>query len=171
MSSPDLYERLQVSPTADLDAIRAAYRRLAFRYHPDRNPCSADALLLMRSINNAYAILRDPRRRSEYDNFRNTYVHKLAEAHRQEFLVRRSSFVKPPLNEFSRRTRRAQYRQAVHMNSVSMFVNFLVLVLSVFVVLIVFEPSDTSYPRPSPEIRTVTEDQEWHHSSPRVRER
>jgi len=62
----DLYETLQVSPRADLDVIEAAYRALARRYHPDRDP-SPDATARMARINHAWEVLRDPERRAAYD--------------------------------------------------------------------------------------------------------
>src|SRR3712207_7055459 len=57
-----LFRSLQVEPNADLEVIRAAYRRLARLYHPDRNP-SPEAQAKMRAINAAYGLLSDPRDR------------------------------------------------------------------------------------------------------------
>ena len=65
----DLYEILQVLPTAHPDVIQAAYRRLAMLYHPDRNP-SAEAAEMLKQLNLAYEILGDPDRRAEYDRER-----------------------------------------------------------------------------------------------------
>jgi hypothetical protein len=62
----DLYRVLQVEPNADLEAIHAAYRRLARLYHPDLNP-SPEAADRMRAINAAYRVLSDPRQRAAYD--------------------------------------------------------------------------------------------------------
>ena len=62
----DYYELLQVSPKADPEIIEAAYRRLALKYHPDHNP-SPEAVRKMQAINAAYATLKDPQRRAEYD--------------------------------------------------------------------------------------------------------
>jgi tetratricopeptide (TPR) repeat protein len=66
--SPDYYEVLQVSPNADAEVIESAYKRLAFKYHPDRNP-GDDATERMRLLNEAYEALSDPARRSAYDGF------------------------------------------------------------------------------------------------------
>ena len=66
MSSADLYRTLQVEPSADLEAIHAAYRRLARLYHPDLNP-RPEAAERMRAINAAYRVLSDPQRRATYD--------------------------------------------------------------------------------------------------------
>lgn len=62
------YKLLEVDRQASLDVIEAAYRRLALRYHPDRNP-SLDATARMQEINEAFAVLRDPARRQQYDQF------------------------------------------------------------------------------------------------------
>jgi hypothetical protein len=64
--SVDLYRILEVEPNATAEEIQAAYRRLARAYHPDLNP-RPEAAEQMRSINSAYAILSDPRRRAAYD--------------------------------------------------------------------------------------------------------
>ncbi len=65
-AATDPYRILQVAPNADLEAIHAAYRRLARRYHPDLNPQS-EAAEWMRAINAAYGLLSDPARRAVYD--------------------------------------------------------------------------------------------------------
>lgn len=62
----DYYRVLSVSPTADETAIKAAFRRLALRYHPDVSR-SKRAASLFRNIQEAYAVLADPERRGEYD--------------------------------------------------------------------------------------------------------
>jgi curved DNA-binding protein CbpA len=67
----DLYERLNVDPTASAHAVRSAYRLLAHRLHPDRNASPA-AHRAMVQINDAYAVLRDPARRVAYDRERAT---------------------------------------------------------------------------------------------------
>lgn len=64
--SPDHYETLQVSPAADPEIIEAAYRRLARKNHPDVNK-SPDAHAQMSAINQAYAVIKDPAKRSRYD--------------------------------------------------------------------------------------------------------
>jgi len=62
------YEILGVSPNASQQQIKNAYRELVKRYHPDRNPNSAEATKQTQLINEAYAILSDPVKRYEYDN-------------------------------------------------------------------------------------------------------
>ncbi len=61
------YEILGVSPSADLTQIRAAYKRLAFQYHPDLHPNDKEAEERFKMINEAYHTLSDPVKKSRYD--------------------------------------------------------------------------------------------------------
>lgn len=63
---PDLYQVLQVHPTAEPEVIDAAFRRLTRKYHPDVNR-APDATQVMGRITAAYQVLRDPERRAAYD--------------------------------------------------------------------------------------------------------
>lgn len=63
----DYYEVLQVSRTATGEEIKKAYRRLALKYHPDRNPGDKEAEEAFKEAAEAYEILRDPRKRQLYD--------------------------------------------------------------------------------------------------------
>ena len=66
MAEESYYELLQVTPTADLEIITAAYRALIRRHHPDRNPSpTADATT--KRLNEAWEVLSDPAKRAEYD--------------------------------------------------------------------------------------------------------
>jgi len=65
----DFYEVLGVDRDADAAHIKAAYRRLALQYHPDRNPGDHEAEERFKSINEAYAVLSDDQKRSHYDRF------------------------------------------------------------------------------------------------------
>jgi len=56
------YDILQINPDASSDEIQRAYRKLAMRYHPDRNP-APDAAVQMAAINEAYEVLQDPLQR------------------------------------------------------------------------------------------------------------
>jgi curved DNA-binding protein CbpA len=60
------YDVLLVSPHADRELITVVYRHLAKRYHPDRDP-SPEAASRMAELNEAYATLSDPERRTHYD--------------------------------------------------------------------------------------------------------
>ena len=63
----DYYARLQVSPSATQAEIKAAFRRLARRYHPDLNPNDPRALEKFRAIHEAYEVLTDQVQRQRYD--------------------------------------------------------------------------------------------------------
>ena len=66
----DYYEILHVSRNADPDIIKAAYNRLALKYHPDRNPGNASAEKMMKRLNDAWSVVGDPSSRSAYDRKR-----------------------------------------------------------------------------------------------------
>lgn len=61
------YDILQIQPDASSDEIQHAYRKLAMRYHPDRNP-APDAAVQMAAINEAYEILQNPLQRVNSDS-------------------------------------------------------------------------------------------------------
>ena len=63
----NLYKILQISPSATKDQIKKAYRTLAKQFHPDFNPHDPNANRKMEAINEAYATLIDPLKRTEYD--------------------------------------------------------------------------------------------------------
>jgi molecular chaperone DnaJ len=65
----DFYELLEVERTADDKTIKSSFRRLAMRFHPDRNPGDDSAEARFKQINAAYAVLSDPQKRAAYDRF------------------------------------------------------------------------------------------------------
>jgi molecular chaperone DnaJ len=67
--SVDYYKVLGVDKNADEKAIKAAYRSLARKYHPDVNPGDAKAEAKFKEISEAYAVLSDKERRAHYDRF------------------------------------------------------------------------------------------------------
>ncbi|MGK2942170.1 MAG: molecular chaperone DnaJ [Immundisolibacter sp.] len=69
MAQVDLYEVLGVSQTADEAEIKKAYRRLAMKYHPDRNQGNEETEERFKQIQAAYAVLSDPQKRQSYDRF------------------------------------------------------------------------------------------------------
>jgi DnaJ-class molecular chaperone len=70
MTQMDYYQVLGVDQNADAHQIKEVYRKLALRYHPDRNEGNAEAAEKMKSVNEAYAVLSNPAKRSEYDSLR-----------------------------------------------------------------------------------------------------
>lgn len=69
MTERDYYEVLSVSRDAGTEEIKHAYRKLAMRYHPDKNPGDAEAEVKFREAAEAYEVLRDPEKRARYDRF------------------------------------------------------------------------------------------------------
>lgn len=69
MTSTDPYRVLQVLPTADQEVVRAAYRALALKYHPDRD-ASPRAARHMAELNAAFALVRDPQARTQLERDR-----------------------------------------------------------------------------------------------------
>ncbi|MHB8719103.1 MAG: molecular chaperone DnaJ [Candidatus Dormibacteria bacterium] len=65
----DYYEVLEVERTASGEELKKAYRRLAMRYHPDRNAGDKAAEEKFKEIGEAYAVLSDPQKRQRYDSF------------------------------------------------------------------------------------------------------
>ena len=69
MSKRDYYEVLGVNRAASREEIKAAYRRLAVKYHPDRNPGDKEAEENFKQAAEAYAVLSDADKRANYDRF------------------------------------------------------------------------------------------------------
>ena len=65
----DYYELLEVQRGADDATIKSSYRKLAMRWHPDKNPGDAEAEHRFKAINEAYDCLKDPQKRAAYDRF------------------------------------------------------------------------------------------------------
>ena len=69
MAKRDYYEVLGVSKNASDDEIKRAYKKMAIKYHPDRNPDDKEAEAKFKEAAEAYDVLRDPQKRARYDQF------------------------------------------------------------------------------------------------------
>ena len=69
MSKRDYYEILGVARTADEAELKSAFRKLAMKWHPDRNPGNEEAEVRFKELNEAYQTLSDPQKRGAYDRF------------------------------------------------------------------------------------------------------
>src|SRR5260221_13604929 len=69
MSKRDFYEVLGVPRSATIEEIKAEYRKLALKYHPDRNPDNKEAEEKFKAAAEAYQVLSDAEKRKRYDQF------------------------------------------------------------------------------------------------------
>lgn len=76
----DYYKILGVSESASEEEIKKVYRKLAVKYHPDKNPGNKEAEAKFKDISAAYYVLSDPKRKREYDQ-----VRKMGGAHASNF--------------------------------------------------------------------------------------
>ena len=65
----DYYEVLGLEKGASEDQIKSAFRKMAMKYHPDRNPGDKSAEEKFKEINEAYSVLSDPDKKEKYDRF------------------------------------------------------------------------------------------------------
>src|SRR4029078_6258565 len=69
MSKRCYYEVLEVERTAGETQLKTAFRKLAMKWHPDRNPADKSCEARFKEINEAYEVLKDPDKRAAYDRF------------------------------------------------------------------------------------------------------
>ena len=65
----DYYKILGVDKSASADEIKKAYKKVAIKYHPDRNPGDKEAEKKFKQAAEAYQVLSDPEKRARYDQF------------------------------------------------------------------------------------------------------
>jgi curved DNA-binding protein CbpA len=102
MDQKDYYKILGVSTDASADEIKKTYRKLAFQYHPDRNPGNEG---MMKELNEAYAVLSDQQKRREYDSYRQSYGFFARDRFRQTYTeqdIFRDSDINRVFEELSR---------------------------------------------------------------------
>ncbi len=105
MEQKDFYEILGVERKAEQAEIRSAYRKLAFAHHPDRNRENPGVAEKMKEINEAYAVLSDPEKRSQYDLLRRSYGASASSRFRQTYSeqdIFRGSDIQQIFEELSR---------------------------------------------------------------------
>jgi len=73
MDYKDYYKILGVAKNVTSEDVKKAYRKLAMKYHPDRNPGDKSAESRFKEINEAYEVLRDPQKRARYDQLGESY--------------------------------------------------------------------------------------------------
>ncbi|MBI2354265.1 MAG: DnaJ domain-containing protein [Deltaproteobacteria bacterium] len=76
MAATEYYKTLGVDKKATPDEIKKAFRKLAVKYHPDRNPGDKAAEDRFKEINEAYAVLSDPQKKEQYDTFGSSGFHR-----------------------------------------------------------------------------------------------
>ncbi len=76
MAQKDYYQALGLQKGASADEIKKAFRKLAVKYHPDKNPGDAAAEERFKEINEAYAVLSDPQKKAQYDQFGSSGFHQ-----------------------------------------------------------------------------------------------
>ena len=104
MEQQNYYEVLRVETSASQQQIKESYRKLAFEYHPDRNRDDT-AATQMKAINESYAVLSDPQKRSRYDTLRQTYGDAAHDRFKQSYTeqdIFRGSDIHQIFEEFSR---------------------------------------------------------------------
>jgi curved DNA-binding protein len=76
MADMEYYQSLGIQKGASPDEIKKAYRKLAVKYHPDKNPGDKSAEDRFKEINEAYAVLSDPQKKAQYDQFGSSGFHQ-----------------------------------------------------------------------------------------------
>jgi len=103
------YDNLKVARNAPPEVIRAAYKTLSQKYHPDRNPDSPNAIRIIQMINLAYEVLSDPVKRQEHDEWINRSEAEGSESSRGPVFQMPNRPDGQPSGQVRRRRRRHPY--------------------------------------------------------------
>lgn len=91
---PDYYQTLGTSKNAGKDEIRKAYRKLAVKYHPDKNPGNQEAEAEFKKISQAYQVLSDPVKRARYDNPQQAAEEEFAHVWKRTYFYKKAQYYK-----------------------------------------------------------------------------
>ena len=69
MAKRDYYEILGIAKNAEADEVKKAYRKMAMKFHPDKNPGDKSAEEKFKEAAEAYDVISDPQKRAQYDRF------------------------------------------------------------------------------------------------------
>ena len=114
MENKDYYRSLGVSHTANADAIKSAYHKLALKYHPDHNPGNAQAEEKFKEINAAYRVLSDAARRARYDQETAWYERQRARPSPSETTYPQNSPANPPAERPTSRRPTVSQKETIH---------------------------------------------------------
>ena len=95
MPSRDYYVVLNVQPGASFEEIKKAYRKLALKYHPDRNAGNIHTEALFKEINEAYRILSNEQKRDDYNRLRNSQASERTSTYRNTSTANRQQSARP----------------------------------------------------------------------------
>ena len=97
MAKRDYYEVLEVKRDADPDEIKKAYRKLAVKYHPDKNPGDKTAEEKFKELGEAYEAVSDPQKRAAYDQYgHNAFDPRARAARTRAMPTRPAAMTAPP---------------------------------------------------------------------------
>lgn len=112
------YHTLGVSEDASHEEIKAAYRALASKWHPDKHNCSLESTTMMQKINQAFATLGNPEKRSryDYDHFLGSFKKTAKQAKKSHFKAKNAENPSKTPPNGPKKTQQDKYKQPPHWN-------------------------------------------------------